>query len=99
MARTASLDAGDAEKVLGPRGGLRVFTGGPQANRDMVRKWLVANGVSSQLACKLQASLLQAAYNDMTDTTLDRLREQSEAPAPFTVEAIAPDVPVTNGKS
>lgn len=70
MARTPSLTAAGAERLLGPRGQLRVTS----ANRVTVRKWLTARGVPGRVANSLPLAELQQAYNDTSDLTLTRLR-------------------------
>src|SRR5690242_2176424 len=78
MARTPSMTASEAEALLGARGYLQVNSD----NRGNVRKWLCAHGLPSLYVCGLAMKALQAAYNDTTDKTLNRLKaEASQAEA------------------
>jgi len=68
----------ECEAILGARGSLRVVTAGEKANRDVARKWLVANGIGASFACALAAKAIEAAYNDTTDGELKGLMRREE---------------------
>src|SRR5262245_12606819 len=70
MARTASMTAEGAERLLGPRGQLTVT----KENRALVRKWLVAKGIASTRVSGVSYQEMRDAYNSVGDTGLDALR-------------------------
>jgi energy-coupling factor transporter ATP-binding protein EcfA2 len=90
MSRTPSMDAGEAEQLLGLRGNLRVTI----ENRGTVRKWLTARGLPSPAVGLLSMAELELAYNDASDQKFRSL--QSAVPAAWEVApAPAPVPPVT----
>ena len=71
MAKTPSLTVAEAEAAIGvPRGTARVSS----ANRGPFRKWLTARGLPSLSVAGLSIPELQAAYNDTSDATFERVR-------------------------
>jgi cobaltochelatase CobS len=85
MSRTPSMSVAEAESALGPRGTITVTPD----NKLTVRKWLTANGVPGMYAAGLAKMALQAAYNDSSNSALDRLRRDAIAAAQDAKEDLA----------
>jgi len=78
MARTPSMTKDEAESILGARGSLVVDA----SNKGTARKWYTAQGLPGLFVAGLAMRALAAGYNDTSDKTLDKFRDQaSEAKA------------------
>jgi midasin (ATPase involved in ribosome maturation) len=90
MSRTPTGDTADLERQIGARGS----TVCNSENRLNLRKWLTAQGVPSARALTLTLSEIAAAYNDTTNTELNKLTQkepEAMTPAPAPAAAVAPD--------
>lgn len=87
--RQSSMSRAEAEQALGDRGAVKVTV----ENRRTVRKWLVACGVASSVAQGLTLSNLEAAYNDVSDSTLTGLRALAETDETDEMDTAAIAVP------
>lgn len=67
----AAMQTDIIEDQIGPRGSTRIDS----TNRNLVRRWLCAQGVDSPVARKLTVGELSAAYNDEGSTAVDALRK------------------------
>jgi cobaltochelatase CobS len=92
MARTPSLDRGEAELMLGARGALNVNID----NRSLVRKWLVSCGVPASVVGGLTMSALAGAYNDATDATLNTLATAPAETKPAAAPVVSTPAPANN---
>lgn len=73
MSRMPSMSVAEAEAILGPRGSIFVTAD----NKSTIKKWLTASGLPGVFAAGLAYKAMQAAYNDLSDKTLDLLRERA----------------------
>lgn len=78
---TTTKDRNDitaTEHQLGPRGTAHVSSD----NRNLVRRWLCAQGVPSKTARTLTLGELRSAYNDLTNSALSALTTDGPQPEP-----------------